>query len=203
LTSQSPGLTDVTRTELLYSGMIFPLAHRLDFRMGGAARSWRHQGDIVTIACRTRIGVCRPKSFAIILARIIPLHVQTRILPAVLTLMEVDPDEIGDNPYSEPHHPRAMENWLALQHGLHKFIPPIGRLLSAVRAHVLELVAGEAWRREPHGFFVNNWMTSSGIIRGGAVMRSHCSRVIVGGMGERFGAGSVPSSSALRQASEL
>jgi hypothetical protein len=35
-------------------------------------------------------------------------------------------------------------------------------------------------------------MTSSGISRGGAVMRSHSACVIVGGMGERTGAGSAP-----------
>src|SRR4029077_12990284 len=44
----------------------------------------------------------------------------------------------------------------------------------------------------PHGFFSNIRMTSSGISRGGAVMRSQSACVIVGGMGERTGAGSAP-----------
>jgi hypothetical protein len=47
-------------------------------------------------------------------------------------------------------------------------------------------------------------MTSSGISRGGAVMRSHSACVIVGGMGERTGAGSVvPSTHALFQSSKV
>ena len=67
------------------------------------------------------------------------------------------------------------------------------RRLGGSLAHVLELVAGEAWRRRPHGFFFfsNIRMTSSGISPGGAVMRSHSACVIVDGMGERTGAGSV------------
>jgi hypothetical protein len=42
------------------------------------------------------------KTFAIILARIMPLHVQTTSMPPVLTLIEVAPDEIRDNPYIDP-----------------------------------------------------------------------------------------------------
>jgi len=78
------------------------------------------------------------------------------------------------------------------------------RRLGGSLAHVLELVAGEAWRRWPHGFFSNIRMTSSGISRGGAVVRSHSACVIVGGMGERTGAGSVvPSTHALFQSSKV
>ena len=78
------------------------------------------------------------------------------------------------------------------------------RRLGGSLAHVLELVAGEAWRRRPHGFFFfsNIRVTSSGISRGGAVMRSHSACVIVDGMDERTGAGSVvPSPYALFQSS--
>ena len=50
------------------------------------------------------------------------------------------------------------------------------RRLGGSLAHVLELVAGEAWRRRPHGFFSNIRMTSSGISRGGAVHQTNCRR---------------------------